>query len=463
MNMPGEVVPGLYVSDASQNEMNPPKYVADSDKPIAPANNKPPNDNQEGSTGDAEEDNNKSHNDDVEESTDVAEEDNCDDEDDDVDKGYFGIVTYYVQMAAVITIQIEFSDIDKSESFLDQMVENIGIFLNIELTQMSYDVCPVVGLTTTGKHLYNLAFLFMIYLSWAGFFILTLISLKLMTRKGKTWMLEKLNSLQMRLIGGLVEIIKYTYAGFCGIIFMSLICSKVGKQWVWWYDATNVCLEHWQIFIVLFAAFYAIPLPFILLWGMKLLKDNDLSAWMFLVCCLCPPIALYPMWIKQKCVKHEGKITLSSRSEVSDTIISFLQGPYREDVKHMTLYWEAMVSIRRLLITAMTLVGYASIRMIIITGLSIIFLCQHIILMPFHVITSNYVEMLSLGLLCIASVINLLKASLTDSAVVPSGPTVPFFKALEFSEKMFVLVIIAFILLTEFKLRKNTKSKQSVK
>ncbi len=56
--------------------------------------------------------------------------------DDDVDKGYFGIITYYVQMAAVITIQIEFSDIDKSESFLDKMVNNIGRFLNLELTNV---------------------------------------------------------------------------------------------------------------------------------------------------------------------------------------------------------------------------------------------------------------------------------------------------------------------------------------
>ncbi len=52
--------------------------------------------------------------------------------DDDADKAYFGIITYYVQMAAVITIQIEFSDIDKSESLLDKIagkiVTNIEIF-----------------------------------------------------------------------------------------------------------------------------------------------------------------------------------------------------------------------------------------------------------------------------------------------------------------------------------------------
>ncbi len=74
----------------------------------------------------------------------------------DVDKGYFGIVTFYVQMAAFITIQIEFSDIDNSESYLDNIVKSIEWFLNMELTQLSFDVCPVLGLTALGKLLYKL-------------------------------------------------------------------------------------------------------------------------------------------------------------------------------------------------------------------------------------------------------------------------------------------------------------------
>ncbi len=81
----------------------------------------------------------------------------------DVDKGYFGIVTYYVQMTAVIKIQIEFSDIDKSDSFMDKIINNIGRFMNIELTQMSFDICPVVGLTTLGRHIYSFSFLLGIY------------------------------------------------------------------------------------------------------------------------------------------------------------------------------------------------------------------------------------------------------------------------------------------------------------
>ncbi len=101
----------------------------------------------------------------------------------DVDKGYFGIVTYYVQMAAVIMIKIEFSDIDTSEPFLDKMVNNIGRFLNLELTQMSFDVCPVLGLTTVGKHLYKLVFLVGIYVSWAGSFIIIIALIALLDKK----------------------------------------------------------------------------------------------------------------------------------------------------------------------------------------------------------------------------------------------------------------------------------------
>ena len=286
------------------------------------------------------------------------------DKEDDVDKGYFGIVTYYVQMAAVIKIQIEFSDIDKSDSFLDKIVENIGRFLNIELTQMSFDACPVVGLTSLGRHIYNLAFLFGIYISWAGMFSCTLITLTLLKRKDcGNCMYEKLTTFRSKLIGGLVEIIKYTYAGFCGIIFMSLVCVQVGTNYVWWYDATNVCLETWQILIVLFAVLYAVPLPFVLLFGMKLLKHNKISALLFILCCLCPPSALYYMIFKYTCVTDKKEdLGLSHLSQASENIMSVLQGPYREDSKHMTLYWEAMVCIRRLMITAMTLCGYASIE-----------------------------------------------------------------------------------------------------
>ncbi len=374
----------------------------------------------------------------------------------DIDKGYFGIVTYYVQMATVIRIHIEFSDIDKSDSFTDKITDIVGRFLNIELTKMSFDICPVVGLTTLGKHLYSVGFLVAIYVSWSVAFIIIYTLTILLQRKARFHSVVKnLQSFRMKLVKGMVEIIKYTYAGFCGLIFVSLVCMPIGEHYVWWYDGTNVCLENWQVLFVIFAIFYAFPFPFALAFGLKLLKQNKISATRFTCCCLCPLIALCFLHVP-RCKKPVGKVPgLAPLPEASETIISVLQGPYREDDQNMTLYWEAMVSIRRLLITGMTLIGFASIRMIIISVLCLVFLVQHIFMMPFHVKTSNYIEALSLLLLSITAMINLLKASLTDSGVVPSGPTAPFFKSLELCEKLFVFLIIAHIFVTELKSRKR--------
>ncbi len=336
-----------------------------------------------------------------------------DDSEGDVDKGYFGIVTYYVQMAAVIMIQIEFSDIDQSESFIDTMVNNIGRFLNLELTQMSFDVCPIVGLTRLGKHLYSLGFLFAIYICWSFLFVCVSIFTFISNRKNKMeGITTRLHSFKMKLIGGIVEIIKYTYAGFCGLIFMSLACTQLGNDYVWWYDGTNVCLENWQISIIIFAAFYAFPFPFVLVSGLKLLRNNEISAATFVCCCLCPLVALLSILI-YKCVKAKKTVQYNEQlPKASETVLPVLQGPFRDDEQNMTVYWEAMISFRRLFITGMTLVGYASVRMKIITVISLIFLIQHIFMKPFLVKTSNYIETLSLLLLSITAVINLLKASL---------------------------------------------------
>ena len=95
-----------------------------------------------------------------------------------------------------------------------------------------------------------------------------------------------------------------------------------------------------------------------------------------------------------------------------------------------------------------------------VSVLNLLFLCQHIWLHPFHSKASNKAEALSLCLLTIASIINLLKASLTDSGIVPTGPSVSFFKGIEFAEKMFPIVLIVYIIFLQ--IRRN-RSKQTVK
>ncbi len=375
-----------------------------------------------------------------------------------IDKGYFGILTYFVQIAAVMHVQIEFSDIDKSKSFLDKIVQGIGTCLNAELTQITFDVCPIIGLTVLGKHLYKCLFIINIFVSW---FILFLLSqLKSLSKSGR--IAGILCAFNGKLVMGLTEIIKYTYSGFCNVIFLSLVCVKLGAKSVWFYDGTNICYGAWQILMIIFGVCFAFPFPISLFYGSKLLKQNQISSATFVLFCLCPAAGLLYRFMHDR--SKAGKAKARDNNELSESargIISTLQGPYREDDKHMTLYWEAMVSFRRLLITAMTLIPFSSIRMVIISILNAIFLSHHFYLQPFHVQTSNYVEGLSLLFLTFVSMINGLKSFLTDSGVIPDGPIVPFLKSLELFEKLFVLIIIAYIMFIEFKRALHSRKSRS--
>ena len=84
------------------------------------------------------------------------------------------------------------------------------------------------------------------------------------------------------------KIIKYTYTAFCGLVFTSLVCVGLGKNDVWWYDAKNVCLESWQLGMILFGIFYVIPFPIALYFGMRFLKEGKICAFLFLTSCICP-------------------------------------------------------------------------------------------------------------------------------------------------------------------------------
>ena len=379
-----------------------------------------------------------------------------------IDKGYFGIVTYFVQMSGIMAIHIEFSEIDKTKSFLDTITESLGKFLGIQFSELSIDACPIIGLTTAGKNAFKFIFLSSIYVCWlvlfkSGNIIMNFTEKRQMNLTGN---IQK--SFKLKMIRGFIEIMKYTYCGFCEIIFMSLVCIKLGSEYVWWYDATTVCLENWQLLMVILGLIYAAPFPLALLTLMKMLKAKHISAWQFILCLLCQPIALYHI-IKHTCSKHQNAKDSPPNKLMADearAIISVLQGPYREDAKSMTLYWEAMVSLRRLLITVMALIGTASIRMIFITGFCIIFAMHHVYTVPFKAKQSNHVESLSLFLLSLVAVINLLKASLTDSGVVPSGPSVSFFKGLEFFEDTLLVILMIFIVFTEIR-QKKMKSRIS--
>ena len=373
-------------------------------------------------------------------------------------KGYFGIISNYIQLSVVITIHIEFDDIDKSKSVLDTLSENVGRFFGIELSNFSLDICPMLSVTTLWKNVFRFGFLYGIYMSWLLIYLCGKLLFSWVRRnKIMIYSSKKVTSFESKMLQGIVEIIKYTYTGICEIVFISLTCVRIRDNYVWWYDASNTCIEIWQIVFIVFAVWFILPFPPALFLGMKLLTQQIIGPKVFIAYCLCPLLGLIIHLLrlhKLSQPKNEKSLT----PETSE-ILSILQGPYRHSDKYPTLYWEAMISLRRLFIAAMTLIGYASIRMMFIVCLCIAFSFQHLFLLPFRVRTSNHIEAISLGFLTVSAVINLLKATLTDSGVIPSGPSSDFFKSLQFIEKLLLSFLLLFILLVEGKAMRKSKQR----
>ena len=371
------------------------------------------------------------------------------------DKGYFGIVAYFVQMSAVMSVNIELKEVIKSESLFDKISGTINRFVGIDLTTLSHTVCPEIGLTTAKKYGYKLVFFLSIYLSWCILYIMVHSS-QFFTKKEKILSkpIQVILSLKLKLIRGMVDMIKYTYAAFCGLVFTSLVCIQLGGKDVWLYDGRTKCFSIWQLAMIFFGIFYAIPFPIVLFVGMKLLNKRKISAFAFLVSCLCPVVLPLNFFCQSLLKLH--KDTTTAYTGASETIISVLQGPYRNDPKHHTLYWEAVVSTRRLMITA-TLIGSGLMQIILVSVLCAIFLCHHIYFQPFQMATSNLVETFSLLFLCFGASINLLKACLIDFGVIPSGPAVTILQSLLSVEKSLTITLICIILIVELQARAKNR------
>ncbi len=365
-----------------------------------------------------------------------------------IDKGYFGIMVYFVQMKELMKISMELSGNLFPKSIFDTITAYIEFAFSINFSKLSFHICPLAGLTKVGQYVYSLSFLVAVYLSWFIVFASTVIVQQCFKK-------EKYNisAFKLKLVRGIVEIMKYTYSGFCSIIFTSLTCVWVRDSFVWYYDGSVVCPSTWQTGMGIFGLVYAIPFPFVLLLGMKLLKENKIAPAAFLLSCVCPLPALLVLIVVQLVSTVRHVKCARSLPPSGTEILSVLRGPYRLSEKDKALYWECIVIFRRLILGGISLVGYTSIRMMITVVLSIIFQIHHISVMPFSVQSSNHVETLSLNFLILTSIFNLGKGILLEAGVVPTGKLITFFQSLQFVEELMLPFLLFFIILIEIKMR----------
>ena len=392
-------------------------------------------------------------------------------QDEDVDKGYFGILIFFVQAVGMMRLAIDSDTSEIRTDTAEKAEAYIGLLLNVELTYFSTDLCALQQLDTTKKTIFKYIFQIGIYVSWFAVAFLYLL-LKCCGLQKKSCWSQQANVLKLKFIKGLLEVLKYTYSGFTGIVFMSIACVTIGNDSVWFYDGTVSCFNLWQKSMIVFCFVYVLPFPVILVFGLKLLRLKQISNPHFVAGCFIPlPFAI--VWIKMLCsMKNKvfwfsGKnmknanncFDVTNMSDVTEEILGNLQGPYKTE-QNISEYWESVMILRRLLLAATVLISNSVIQLGACLVLCCIFLVHHNYKQPFANLPSNYVESLSLMLLCVVAATNFFKSIYINLGLSPEGIFMETLVVMKLIESLGIFVLIAFVLLLELitQGKKRTKS-----
>ncbi len=403
---------------------------------------------------------------------------------DGVDRGYLGIITYFAQASGLMNVQIEFSSV-REMTMLDTIEAYTVKYLDFDLYQVQVNVCPFAGINALFKSLIKTLFVLTIYCLWVFMFFVTYTILSCSCKNSSVRKLG--NKFRLKLVEGLVEVIKYTYSSLAGSNFSLLTCIYIGNSLVWKLDGTVMCFQQWQGAAAFVLVFYTIPFCLSLSLGSQLLKEGKISSSHFLLSCILP-LPFCVLWLfmfifkwhayKQKTSDDKStdkplkQVVLSDTAEV---ILDVLQGPYRDDETVLFLpsfkgpdqvtndsnskgrvsllssavYWEGIMVFRRLVLNSLALVDNEIIRLTLISGTCLVFLVHHLSVRPFKLSRSNTAETISLSFLIILSGMNLVKATFSENGLIPEGPNETLLLFFQRTGNILVFILIGIVIVFE--------------
>ncbi len=371
-----------------------------------------------------------------------------------IDKGYFGVLIYFVQATAVLRSGLSLYTADGGHGLFRRLETYVGLILTVELSYMQADICQIPNLSTTTKILVKFLFLLSIFGSWIIVFIL-FSTINILTQ----YILKKepvCPAMKLKLIGGLVKIIKYSYGGLTKIVFFSLLCVNIGPNTVWFHDASVNCFSLWQNIMILFGICYVLPFPFMLFFGMKCLKDGKFSGNILLAgtCCPLPFFCLFLIEYVKIC-RSKSIVNCFMPDDIDPAhhfnndddkrmYKRFMRG-YREEGSAQ--FWECVMFLKRLLLNFTTLIPDTVIKLGICLILCIIFLVHHIYVQPFLNPASNRVELVSLLFLCAEAASNLVKSIYMNLGIAPDSPHTVMLENISFIETLLLpsLLLLIFV------------------
>ncbi len=383
--------------------------------------------------------------------------------------GYFGILIYFVQTASLLRLSVSQDETKLIEVIMQKTEKYINLVLSIELSDVSYDLCPFTGITLTQKVFFKCLFLCGVYLSWCLLYLCYMSLTRVLVAVGAASK-DTIEHFKAKLIKGLVEIVKYTYGGLAAITFYSLTCVSVSTDTVWLYDGTVKCFNKMQTAALVFCVGHIIIFPFSLPVGLKLLGEKSISSLSFLIGCIVP-LPFLAIWtcvlakrklarisppVNQTAFKKDLDLCVSSDGvshDVRHDILDGFQAAYR--TTDAAKNWESVIILRRLLLSLTSLIPNSIIQLSCCIVLCLCFLVHHLVVKPFKHDISNQAETFSLALLVVTAAMNVIKSNYIQMGIIPDGPNVNFLRVIGLSENTFIIALIFVILVLEAKTKCN--------
>ena len=306
---------------------------------------------------------------------------------------YFGIVAYFVQISELLFVGLELKKLTNVEVQGSSNLVNIAV--NIDISQVSYDMCPAFAFDMMKKSLFKMSFFASIYLMWSFlYFIMKLF--------GSFYHQDKSDLIRQTLILGLVP---FPFLIYYLSLFLNNHSSKASLTATSLNDKMNS----------------------------NFMADNKIAP--------SKAISSSKEGIDQLALvkspdSQKGELIQVARNikdeKIHDAVIQAFTGPYKSG---LPVYWESVLELRRLLFALILFIDEQILQIILSSILCVLILVHHCIVHPFAHQNSNRVETLSLTLLIAVSLINLIEATIRSTGGVIGISTIKILRKMLLIEK----------------------------
>ena len=340
--------------------------------------------------------------------------------------GLIKIIFFFYQIEAILRVNAPLKSKYRYKPWLINSLISSVFNINIYPENTWFSACPINGLTTVKKQFVRISFIgvmfgVLIVLYFSGQ-VLGLYKKSVPTRnKHKCCYLNAVDD-QIPAYAELPHIIRVKscviklcllgYMAISTFLLKCLHCVNIDNSFSLYIQGENDCVSSWYYWVVIFIVIVWVAPFCIVLWGgSKLLYSCKISPNEFFLILIFPPISAYYYWR----TKQEGVIVLTKEDAMeAKHYLMELYEPFQRDAStSQCTMWECMLIFRKMfLVIIYTVVIHPIGKLYTLLFLLVIYLIHHIYQQPYYDKFLNFVESVSLVVLCFLAAVNLFWAQI---------------------------------------------------